>query len=218
MINDILKNPPEGIKLSLFADDVAIWVSSKSIQYCKNQIQKALNILQNWSNKSGLKFSIQKTKAMVFTQKRNILVKHNRLLKLKIEDQEIEFVDNYKFLGVYFDSKLKWNVHIKYLQNSLISAINLLKIIRGLNWGADRHTLRLIYKVSIRAKFDYACFIYNTASKQLLQKLNVIQNKCLRLITGALRCSKIERLETDASIEPLRYRRKQLEGILTCEH
>ena len=44
MINDILENPPEGIKLSLYADDVAIWISSSSLQYCKNQIQKALDI------------------------------------------------------------------------------------------------------------------------------------------------------------------------------
>ena len=67
MINDILDNPPEGIKLSLYADDVAIWISSSSLQYCKNQIQKALNILQTWSNRWGLFFSAQKTKAMVFT-------------------------------------------------------------------------------------------------------------------------------------------------------
>ena len=62
----------------------------------------------------------------------------------------------------------------------------------------------------IRAKLDYACFLYDTANQKLLQKLNVLQNKCLRLVTGALRCSRIERLETESSIEPLRYRRKQL--------
>ena len=223
MINDILDNPPEGIKLSLYADDVAIWISSSSLQYCKNQIQKALNILQTWSNKWGLKFSAQKTKAMVFTIKRNILVKHKNLLKLKIDNNEIEFVNNFKFLGLHFDSKLKWNIHIKNLQNSLISSINLLKIIRGNNWGADRHSLRMIYKTMIRAKLDYACFIYSTASKLLLQKLNVLQNKCLRLISGALRCSRIERLEVESAIEPLTLRREQLTvnqalNILTNEN
>ena len=136
MINDILNDPPEGINLSLFADDVALWITNKSLRHCIKQLQKAIEQLQNWSNKWGLKFSPQKTKAMVFTLRRNILNRFNGILKLKMgNNNNIEFVKDFKFLGLYFDSNLKWNVHIKYLQNSLISAINLLKIIRGINWG-----------------------------------------------------------------------------------
>ena len=34
MINDILNDPPEGINLSLFADDVALWITNKSLRHC----------------------------------------------------------------------------------------------------------------------------------------------------------------------------------------
>merc|ERR1712055_108726 len=63
MINDLLTNPPPGIKISLFADDVLLWISSPYLETCFHNLQTTLNILEIWSNRWGLRFSPTKTKA-----------------------------------------------------------------------------------------------------------------------------------------------------------
>ena len=66
MINDLLTNPPPGIKISLFADDVLLWISSPYLETCFHNLQTTLNILEIWSNRWGLRFSPTKTKAVIF--------------------------------------------------------------------------------------------------------------------------------------------------------
>lgn len=45
---------------------------------------------------------------MLFTRK-----KVRREVKLKLYNQELEIVKHFKLLGIWFDEKLNWAVHIK---------------------------------------------------------------------------------------------------------
>ena len=68
MIKDVLTNPPPGVRISLFADDIVLWISSHYLQTCMYKLQLALSALQNWSDMWGLRFSPAKTKAMIFVR------------------------------------------------------------------------------------------------------------------------------------------------------
>ena len=68
MINDI-KLSNTNVHLSLFADDIAIWIESKNLNTGILTLQQSLGELEKWSNKWGFRFSINKTKATVFNQK-----------------------------------------------------------------------------------------------------------------------------------------------------
>ncbi len=43
-----------------------------------------------------------------------------------------------KFLGILFDSKLSFIPHIKYVKKKCITALNLLKTVSRMDWGADQ--------------------------------------------------------------------------------
>lgn len=54
---------------------------------------------------------------------------------------------------------------------------------------------------------EYGCHIYDSASKTVKDKLNVIQNTALRLATGAIKNTNILKLEVEANVPPLQMNR-----------
>ena len=68
----------------------------------------------------------------------------------------------------------------------------------------------MMYVALVRSRIDYACFLYSNAANDHLVKLNRIQYKAIRIITGNHRFTILENLEAEANIMPLSLRRKLL--------
>ena len=83
--------------------------------------------------------------------------------ELTLNGSKIEVVPEFKFLGLYFDSKLTFIPHINYLKSKCQKALNLLRVVSHIDWGADRATLLKLYKSLIRSKLDYGCIVYGSA-------------------------------------------------------
>ena len=126
-----------------------------------------------------------------------------------LNKQRISVVKEIKFLGIVFDSKLKFKAHILYLRNKCLKSLNL-KIIAHKDWGADQNTLLTLYRTLIHSKLDYVSFIYGSTRKYYLYQLNTIANQALRICTGAFRTSPISSLQIISSEPPLHLRRKEL--------
>ena len=95
---------------------------------------------------------IQKSKVMYFTRKK---VPGN--LKIMLYNQPLERGEKFKYLGVWFDDKLLWKFHIEYMETKCKKVINLMRMVTGHYWGADRPSLMNLYKALIRSTFDYGC-------------------------------------------------------------
>ena len=205
MINDInLSN--RNIHLSLFADDIAIWTETKDLNIGISILQHSLTELENWAKKWGFRFSISKTKAMIFSQK-----KIGNQRSLKINNQDIEYVNHFKFLGLIFDNKFNWNEHVNYIEACSNKRINLLKFVSGTKWGANRSSLYKLYTALILSKIDYGCEFYYSTSQQNRYKLDCVHHKCLRLCTGAFKSTPINILLITNNEKPLEIRRKELQ-------
>ena len=207
VINNILSNPPPGVKISLYADDVVLWVSSFYLQTCLTCIQRALDLMQGWSEACGLRFSTTKTKAIVFMRPYAIgtLRYSEHIHDLTLYGARIDMVTHHRYLGLVFDRSMTWKYHILDLKLSLVSKINILKAISGVSWGADRQTMLMLYRNMIRPKLAYGCALYSSAKTPLLDLLVAEQNKCLKLATGAVKCTHTPILEVEAFVYPLRY-------------
>jgi len=209
-INDLAVD--EGINLSLFADDSAIWKCGRNLKYLEGKLQNALNKINDWANEWGFKVSIEKTQVVIFTRKRN------KTVELKYNDITLKVVKKVKFLGLIFDSKLSWRDHIKFIVEKCTTRVNLLRCIAGNNWGANKENLVYVFKALIRSRIEYGCEVYGSANKRLLHCLDVIQNKCLRVCTGALRVTSIEALEVDCGVMPLDLRRQKLQARIIATY
>ncbi|MEW8548123.1 MAG: reverse transcriptase domain-containing protein, partial [Candidatus Thiodiazotropha sp.] len=205
-LDDALGDDPN-LSLSQFADDSALWTKHSSPKHALNKLQQALNTIELWSQVWGFKISTIKTKAIIFTKKRlNI----STLSKLTLFNSEIEFSDEITFLGMILDSKLTWGQHIKSLIEKCNKDLNLMRMVSGTTYGADKKVLLNLYKALILSKLDYGAQAYNSAPKHLLSKLDLIQNKALRIATRAFHSTPINALEVECGIKPLKLRREEL--------
>ena len=130
--------------------------------------------------------------------------------ELKLENEQIKVVHEFKFLGILFDSKLSFIPHINYLSNICQKALNLLRVVSNMDWGADRKVLLRLYRSLVRSKLDYGCVVYGSARQSYLRKLDSIHNQGLRLALGAFRTSPINSLYAEANEPSLNLRRKKL--------
>lgn len=208
-INDI---NPTNVKYSLFADDTAIWKTGRNIAHLQKHIQQALDSIQEWCDTWGFKISTSKTTFVLFHRGKH------KTVNLFLNNQQLTQSTNVKFLGMIFDQALTWHDHIDYLIARCQKRINILKLLTGSKWGADKQTMVILYKTLIRPILDYGCGIYNSASLSLKNKLDVIQSQCLRLCCGALRCTPVAALEVDCGIPPLAIRRKFLSAKLALRY
>lgn len=168
-------------------------------------MQDCLNSVEIWSHKWGLEFSSSKTKAIIFTHRHC-----TNVAPLTFQGKEIEYVQKIKFLGMYFDRKLTWSYHIKYVADKCQRDLQLLRVVAGSNWGANFSTLKMLYLALLRSKLEYGSFLYDTAAKSNLIILDRIQYKAIRIMLGALKCTNVNKLEMAAQILPLSLLRKKI--------
>ena len=199
-INDVTKCIPKETKLTLYVDDLTIYASGRREIGIVRQLQTAIRHLEEWSSKTGFKFSVDKTVALHICRKRNCGKSTGPLL---LNSTQIDEKDSHKYLGLIFDKSLTWNRHVDYLRAVCRKRLNLLKHLSHLTWGADSKSLTRIYDALIKSKIEYGIEAYGSAAPSILGKLDSLQNEALRIATGAFKCTKIASLEVLSGVIPL---------------
>ncbi|KAL1447697.1 hypothetical protein WDU94_005615 [Cyamophila willieti] len=204
-VSDINKIIPSDVMHSMFVDDLVVYARGPDIDVLEEKLQLTLVKLQQWSKCNGLTFSPEKTTGLIFTRVRNPPAPF-----LFFQNVRIKFETNAKWLGLIFDSKLSWDSHINETKIKCLRALNIMKILCNRNWGLRRHTLLKLYQALVLPILDYGCTIYGSANETNLNKLNVIHNTALRMISGAFRTSPIPSLLCETGQPPLQVRRNCL--------
>jgi len=130
---------------------------------------------------------------------------------VQIDNQLIENKSETKLLGLTLDNQLNWNAHVAQIQSSCNCRINLLRTLRWNNI-IDANKTKNLYISMIRSKLEYGLPAWIKMKKPLRDKLQVIENDCLRAASQVTRRMhvRIEDLHKDHEIEMLDTRRKEL--------
>lgn len=171
------------INTAQFADDTALYSSGTSLPLLQTQLQNHLNLLTNWANIWKIKLNPTKSVAKVFTLKPFVtplpLTINNNIINWTPTNRTI------KYLGLNFDTRLNWKQHINIkTQQAKIKLIQLRPLLNK-HSQLSIHNAILIYKSIIRPTLLYACPIWTNAANTNLNRIQVLQNKFLRLITKA---------------------------------
>jgi hypothetical protein len=181
-INDI--PIPEKGNLSLFADDAAFfvqfpWKKLKSLKSCLLNSMKSLsNYFMDWK----IQLNESKTEFSVFT-KSTKMIKLMREDKISFNNETFTWKDKLKYLGVLLDNKLLFRDHIDFcLTKAKAASFSSLYCILKRNSLASLDSKLRVYKSYIRPIFIYACPVFSNAAKCHINKLQLFQNKILRMI------------------------------------
>ena len=101
-------------------------------------------------------------------------------LKLILEGNLLERTATTKFLGVYLDEKLNWNCHLNFVRNKISKGLGMLGRCRNI---LSNDILLTMYFSLIYPYLIYCCIVWGGASATALSKLQVLQNRAVRLIT-----------------------------------
>ena len=211
-IND-LSHMVTNTSMYLYADDTVLLSADNCINNCTNNMQRDLNIITLWCRKNKLSLNIKKTKCMLFGSR--VRLKRTKRLNLYINNTSIDFVHQYKYLGVILDSHLTFNKHLNNIIKITAHKINLLAKVRQYLTEFASVT---IYKTMILPYFDYGDILFMNSSKKLLGKLDRLQKRavkiCLRLGLDTpedilLNNAKIAKLEKRCDAHLLNYMYKK---------
>jgi hypothetical protein len=172
---------PNSCNMAQFADDTAFFISGTLARaICKklnNSVKKIFDYFHNWK----IKVNTQKTELIFFTRNR----KRNRVpdMSLLLSDgSSIEWSDQCKYLGVILDKRLTFKHHIDYVCSKALKQI-------GTYYGAINRRSRLsqqnkllLYKTAFRSVLSYAAPVWADAAKSSLKKMQITQNKILKII------------------------------------
>ncbi|KAL4103296.1 hypothetical protein QTP88_018673 [Uroleucon formosanum] len=191
----------------LYADDIVLFSSNKSLELSTLTLNNALKQLSISLNTAFFTIAPEKSHFMIFTR-RQILAHPNIIL----DKQVIQPSSTVTYLGLKLDPKLRWVPHFQYLKGLISRWSNFLRATAGTHWGSHPSCLLKIFNAAIRSKADYGSFLYSSASHTHRKKLNSILTSCLRTTVGALSSSPLASLEVECACPPIELRSRRLAG------
>lgn len=174
-INDLPRLGLNG-KARLFADDTALFYPNKDVDTIITLMEKDLHTLNQYFNANLLSLNPMKTKYMIFRSFRKIVPEHDHP---KLQQTIIEKVFCFKYLGIQLDPILSWIDHIKMIEKRVSSYLGILWRVRlFVPWK----TLLKYYYAYIHSQIIYLISVWGRTASSHLQKLQTLQNRCLKII------------------------------------
>jgi endonuclease/exonuclease/phosphatase family metal-dependent hydrolase len=183
-INDIPL--PSKCQLAIYADDTAIfcrlpWKNAKGI---RKTLCDTLKGIANYFSSWRIKLNATKTKFIVFSQSRNMFKKLD-LSPPMFNGEIFEWNESVTYLGVELDRKLSFLKHIEKVVGSAKGMTRALYCLLKRNNSVPVQSKISVYRSIIRPIMTYACVAFNNCPVTHFKKIQVQQNKCLRLALNA---------------------------------
>jgi len=178
-INDLPNIIDKNCKVVLYADDTALFYASNDPDKIQTVLNDQMNKVGNWLKKNKLTLNVKKTNLMLIGTSQRLTKYKN--VQTYVNGEELCRVSNCKYLGVWIDDNMTWNVNTEKLCNKISKRIG---IIRQLRSCLDTNTLNILYKSMIMPVFDYCDVVFCNGSCLNLNTLEKLQNRAARAITG----------------------------------
>ena len=167
-----------------FADDTYLLYGGKKLKTIETIVNTELKNVSKWLRLNKLSLNAGKTEVIFFRHTRhllnNILNTNLHNISIKLNGKKLKMVDSVKYLGIHIDKNLSWDSHIQQLTKKLSRANG---IISKLRHFAPRNVCLNVYYALFYSQLNYCCTVWGMTSQENLNKLQVLQNKCLRIIT-----------------------------------
>ena len=163
---------------SLFADDTVLYCTAPSSGELEEKLNDDLSRIRLWLNKHKLTLNISKSKFTLIGGSRRL--KSFGSITLKIEEEEIEQVTSYKYLGVEINETLTWTDHVESIRKRVAQRLGLLQRIKHL---LPQYSRELLVNSLILPLLDYADIVWGDKNnKTLMDNLQVLHNKAAKFV------------------------------------
>ena len=208
-INNLVELLPTENVNALFADDVGILATARTIEEAQEKAQNAVDTVVRWSKEWRLTLNATKSEATIFTTDRRRESKSTA--KIFIDGKTIPFNKTPKFLGVYLDRELTFGKHVEEITKKANGKLRMLSALSHTTWGCTKRDLLKVHEAHVLSTLDYAGAGYQPwLAQSNLDALEVVQNKALRIVSGQVQNSRLSARRKEASVPSYETRSKRL--------
>ena len=187
---------PEGVNISLYADDIAIWAQDADKTKAQDMVQEAIIKIANWSTSFKLALNPGKCEVNLFSTSPKDA---QWTPVIKMGQYVLKHNKTPTFLGVTYDRSLSFRPHAMQVKTRILNRIRIMASLATKEWGWNRRSLQRIYQAIIHSVLNYC----GAGWQPWLAKSNVLllertHNRALRVLTGQLSDTPLECLRLEA--------------------
>ena len=147
------------------------------------------------------------------------MTKGNKEASIHVDETTIKPDSNCRILGLILDTKMNWLSHVEKIEARATKSLGALSSLAGSTWGTGYKGLRQIYQAVILPQMTHAASTWYAPieqeagyRKRLVSKLEAIQRRAAKIITGAFKRTSTPALDVEAFLLPTRQSLDKLTG------
>ena len=166
--------------LMMYADDLLLF-KPISCQQDLLTFQCDVNLISQWTLQNHLSLNCNKTKYMLISRSRPCSCNYFNF-PIYVNNNQIERVHQYKYLGVWISDDLTWAKHIESICNRSRRLLGYIFRTFSQHCSPDSSILH-IYKTQVLPILEYACIVWDPNHKKDQLLLEKVQLFAARLAT-----------------------------------
>ena len=190
-------------RLLQFADDTTLICTGGNRDEVQWKLEHDLRLLLDWIHSSKMKLNITKSSLMWFKPKRDPSTSPPPVF---IDGQQLQEVEEQKYLGIIFDSKLQWGPQVNYICKKASYYLYLLCSHRK---SLTHDILKMLTESLILSRFDYALPVWGPPlQKCQVTRLQRLHNRAIRVTKSLRKYDHITRHRNNLNWLPISYQIK----------
>ncbi len=190
-------------------DDVGLLVSGDTVEDCVSKIKLIYPIIQRWALRRASIFDPEKFQLVHFTH-----TSRPNLTPLRVGNVTHKATNSLKYLGVYLDWRLNFDIHINKMEGKANGKISILAAPGGSTWGIGVKDLRMIYVSTVLPLFTYCASVwyqpsggYGTKEREhkTVKFMTGVQKRCARVISRAFKTVSGDALDIEFFLLPIQH-------------
>lgn len=192
---------PKYCEIANFADDTIIYTSADNANQIIDHLESDYEQIINYFRKWKIQINHSKTNAIFFTRRRLTECVPQR--NLNLNNINIPWQSTIKYLGITLDKRLTFSPHIdQTIKKTKITVRNLYSLLnRKSILSLDKKLL--LFKSVIQPIMLYGSPSWGRCAITHIKKLQIQQNKCLKLITNKPYFFSTRLLHENTGVKPI---------------
>ena len=163
--------------IKLFADDTGIFIFNHDLNLLLSEASNNMKKIDAWFSANKLALSLEKTNFLLFHGKNKKNPEH--ITQILFDQKSIPRISNTKYIGLIIDENLTWELHVNDILKKLYKFFGIFYNLRDF---INKDLIRTVYFACIFPNIKYGIEVYGNCAPTLLKKIQIFQNKVLRVI------------------------------------
>lgn len=211
MLGDIHKLKLKNASLSMYADDLAMWATSRyrrtnTNSFLRNELinfQNNVNVIVEYMEQNGFALAPDKTVFMVFTTGRI-----DKDISISIYNSKILPSNEVKYLGVVLDKTFSFQSHINHLIKKTRKNLYLIKVMKREIGSNNIKMVRTLLNSLVRSRLTYGQEIFYSAPTSYLEKLQSTETAIIKTLLNIPKTANPILVYREVGMKPLSFIRK----------